>query len=279
MFGDIHTRVRDEHLAAVQTLQEKFKVIVDGQVASGLSFGTACEKVGKDFVREAWSVCDELDAKHTPRYHAWCFNHQKACNFFKKAPEEALTICCAGPTCVDWSTLGSKYKWLGDSAITFIFWLREVLRTKNHIVVIENVEHFDCQIVTELVKQSYTVDAFQMDPREFGMPVSRRRLYLVLLLKGTISWLPEVKDNPVGVFKKLFGRPLRLDGSVFYCAPDRFLRDWFMDFAKKKSLPALQETGEVWPCKLLINKAGRNRVREWESMLGMVQLIVLECFV
>ena len=275
MFGDIHARVRDEHLWQVEMLQEKFKTALNGQVASGASFATACEKLGKDFMREAWSLCDELDPKYSLPYHAWCFNHGKACNFFKPAPEAALSLCCAGPTCVDWSTLGSKYRWLGGSAITFIFWLREVMRNKNHIVVIENVEHFDYQVVTELVKELYSVEVFQMDPRDFGMPVSRRRLYVVLFLKSMVRWIPEVRDNPVGVLKKLFARPLRMDGSIFYCAPQRCLRDYFMEFAKKKSLPALQQTGEVWPCKLLLNKASRNRVREWESMLGSVQLTLL----
>ena len=79
----------------------------------------------------------------------------------------------------------------------------------------------------------------------------------------------------MGVLKKLFARPSHMDGSIFYCAPARWLRDYFMEFAKKKSLPALRQTGEVWPCKLLLNKAEQNRVREWESMLGSVQLTLL----
>ena len=59
-----------------------------------------------------------------------------------------------------------------------------LLQSGMPVVVIEDVEHFDYQVVTELVKELYSVEVFQMDPRDFGMPVSRRRLYVVLFLKS-----------------------------------------------------------------------------------------------
>ena len=231
----------------------------------------ATSRVGSAFMREAWRYLQSLDATNF-RTASYCYKNHRVCPYpVPRTDADGIHVHCSGPTCVDFSALGSNNMWLGKSSIPFLTWLWEKVaftETAPDIMIIENVMPFDEAMLGELTSRLYDMHVFPVSPRDFGWPVNRARKYMVLLKRGRIAWDEAVASDPLSAFKLLFHRPLRLDGRAFWRAPEDVVDKHHANMARRRNLPARQLDGTPWPGKRLLSPSVRERVKKWEESLG-----------
>lgn len=224
-------------------------------------------------MREAWRYLQSLDPLEF-RTSAYCHKSHKSCPYpVPRREGDGILLHCSGPTCVDFSALGSNNGWLGRSSIPFLIWLWEKVafpETAPDIMIVENVMLFDEAMLGELTSSMYDVCVLPVSPRDFGWPVNRARKYMILLKRGRIGWDEAVASDPLSAFKLLFHRPLRLDGRVLWRAPEDVVDMIHSNMARRRNLPARQLDGTRWPGKCLLSSTVRERVKKWEESLSLV---------
>eukprot|EP00972_Heterocapsa_arctica_P016437 2425361-Heterocapsa_arctica.AAC.1 len=69
--------------------------------------------------------------------NAHCYNHGTSCHILPKPPPDfkGLVGSAAGVSCIDWSSMGSKGKWLGSGSLPFLQWARERLMSEEDFCV------------------------------------------------------------------------------------------------------------------------------------------------
>ncbi len=107
----------------------------------------------------------------------------------------------------------------------------------------------------------------------FGVPVTRSRKYCLMKERGCLEWVHQVEKDPTTAFHVLFGRPVGIDGRIFYCAPEEMVAETHQAIARQKNMTETQANGSAWPMKLLMSTGTRERVRHWEEFLGFGQVI------
>lgn len=260
MFGDILHNFVD--LTVVEEMRVSFVKRLDYQVTSGVPRPTAIKRLGVQFIREAWPIVRSSERTNG----AFCYQHGCVCD--PKDFTGKLQVNVAGVTCYDWSLLGNQLGWLGKSSIVFMARLQgEMFHHQRDIILAECVEGFDDDVFGELVSDHYSLTTWTLSPVMFGFPATRQRKYMVLLRKTSVRWMPQIED-PVALFSHLFHRPTVLQGNAFWNAPGTFIDRHHREWAKARHLPATQADGQRWPSKLLLSKETRQRIRQWEMILG-----------
>lgn len=272
IFGSILERAPQMGLLQVKELLQSYRMRKDYQSKTGkISEEKILKRLGREFVRDAWRTLITAEAEEGVPETAYCHKHRKQCSF-----ETDLSTNCrafdghvAGPMCVDFSNLGAGLGWLGDTTLPFIVWLREKVRDPVQWFVLENVESFDDALVAELVSSVYDILVLTIDPYMFGVPVTRSRKYLLMKRRGYVEWVREVEKDPTTAFHVLFGRPLGIDGRIFYSAPEEIVADTHKAIARQKNMAETLPNGAPWPSKLLMSNQTRERVKQWEEFLGI----------
>lgn len=99
---------------------------------------------------------------------------------------------CSGPPCVLFSRLGKREglsnSLKGRCREAYLTYVRQL---EPSWLIHENVVGFDEDILTRALPQ-YEIKAVTLDPRRFGMPVSRTRVYRLLFHRERLRWVPEV---------------------------------------------------------------------------------------
>lgn len=94
-------------------------------------------------------------------------------------------IVVSGIPCVDYSTYGQHSGLSGPTGILVIIWVRLMQLHCPAFIIIEEVKPF-LKKGLPLIMQEHLLDGLYdfgfefMDPRFFGLPVSRPRLYCIL---------------------------------------------------------------------------------------------------
>ncbi len=90
-----------------------------------------------------------------------------------------LLVEVGGSTCVGWSTMGSSWGWLDDAGgpcLVYLFWV------KNYgpdYFVHECTSKFDYAVACRILGDEMHLAAMSLSPVDWGVPVERRRQYLV----------------------------------------------------------------------------------------------------
>ena len=242
-------------------------------MASGIARPSAVRRLGQEFIRKAWPIMKASTLMDT----SFCYRHSRSCRCREpvtgsesdKEFKYKYSGNIAGCTCVDWSGLGSQLGWLGDSALVFMAWLTEqTVYQRRDFLIVECVDPFDDAMLGELTKEEYEMLTLSISPEMFGFPATRRRKYMILFRKDKLRWDEKIGVEPAAAFHRLFHRPLSLAGDVFFNAPEGFVQAYMKKWARRCHMPEVQENGSCWPAKQLMTKVCRQRVRDWEQLLG-----------
>ena len=175
-------------------------------------------------------------------------------------------MAIAGVTCVDWSSLGCKGGWLGDSSLPFLFWARERHFQGEDIIIIECTPQIDHATIADILPE-YTLHMFDVCSSALGVPATRRRKYSVLLRNNRLIWMVNCEKSLMSYFKQLFGQDPRVDARHFVSAPDDAVQAWVHHTAKRQGFPTRDPRGKPWKPKALLSSAVRDRVRAWEDLV------------
>ena len=164
----------------------------------------------------------------------------------------------SGVTCIDWSSRGAGWGFLGDSFDAFVVFLIERLMEEEDLIFIECTELFDWLGFIEMFLAFYVVHIFKFLPRHCGVPVHRLRVYLALFKTSTITMTSSVLPLDDGAFFKAnFSETTLMSGSDMLRAP-RFL--WKRHFLKR-----LSAWGSHADCPVA---SVRTKNMSWEQLKG-----------
>ena len=103
----------------------------------------------------------------------------------------------AGPPCPPWSRMGRRRRHMDMRFAPHQVWIRWALEIQPHCIIFENVEAHDLQIlVANFDAQTWSLQACVLDPRVFGMPLARPRLYCVITLRRSTVWNTTLPLHP-----------------------------------------------------------------------------------
>ena len=153
----------------------------------------------------------------------------------------------AGVICKDWSSMGKGGAFTGDSLLCFVHWVRERLVHMEDIVIAECTARFDWKTIQQLFAGVYELTPLRINPAKIGFPVSRPRLYMVMLKVGAKQWSSKVKSSGGAekLFYKLFGCKATMPGSDHWRADPELVQSALATEAAKRGLPATRDGGKL----------------------------------
>ena len=92
-----------------------------------------------------------------------------------------------GPVCVAFSLMGRRRKEQDISFRTHEKYYQEYGKS-NSVLIVENVTEYSEEIVAARLGPSWRIQATRLDPRIFGMGVSRPRLYMICYDSDHVRW-------------------------------------------------------------------------------------------
>ena len=143
------------------------------------------DALGYEFVKKAKNtVLRNMSQEAVAQHAAKCAVHGGACPVFPSPPEAFQGYVCsaAGVNCYDFSTMGAGKRYLGESVVPFILWLCERLWSDEDFFVVECVEGFNDALLQCLLGDAFQVTCLRVCPSLFGLPITRRRKYMLCFL-------------------------------------------------------------------------------------------------
>ena len=264
VLGDMLDRCPSELLAECEALlQDCRRQAKEATKTDGLRPEEACRLWGREFVNGALQIM----SKNSHAKNPWCYRHlQSQCARNSAVPEEMLSMAVAGITCVDWSAIGLKGGWLGDSVIAFLAWARERLLYQERIILIECTPAIDVATIQEIFFE-YTMEVFDICPSMLGIPVHRRRAYMVLLRRSDLAWHTDCARDPATLWRELFCQKTCIDCAEFGSAPTELVEQQARVLALARGFPATLARGSAWKPKALLSSAVRDSIRDWEGLV------------
>ena len=158
---------------------------------------------------------DDPDATHVPSedFTGYCHHHDRHCKLVEGSDGHVSGVCC-----YDWSKMGARKGWLGDSALVFLSWARERVIARERFVIVECTRSFDDEGFAALVEFFYTLTPLAFGAEDLGIPCFRKRKYMILLRKGALSWHPNIAVDVQGAFRHFSSRECGCKVMCF-CAP------------------------------------------------------------
>eukprot|EP00971_Amphidinium_carterae_P302844 6017400-Amphidinium_carterae.2 len=206
-----------------------------------------------------------------------CFCHQAQCPVFPDFDVERVSVHCAGVTCIDFSRMGSQRRFLGDSVEPFLCWIRERLcaarsspEKREKMCIVENVDAFDESALEFFLGEHFHIASLHISPTIVGLPIERRRKYIVMLSKACLAWHPFV--DAVGhqaAFDMLFAMscPDSLCGSDFMRADTDEVARVIKQHAETRNLPPTRRSGLAWSWYQVLTPALQRAVLSHETSL------------
>jgi hypothetical protein len=84
----------------------------------------------------------------------------------------------SGVNCQPWSQAGKRLGWLDERSIPCLILVRIIMSIKPDFVCIECTPGFDFQTLQALMQPTYRGDFAITSPRDFGLPIDRKRMYM-----------------------------------------------------------------------------------------------------
>ena len=122
----------------------------------------------------------------------------------------------AGPPCVDFSPMGAGRRELGPTMICLYVWARAVRDSRPMLLIIENVPRFPISLLQSLFGDIYHMDWALLEACSFGAPGRRRRLYVILTLKGKLKLSRSVSELVAAVDGHFVARR---SWEILFCLP------------------------------------------------------------
>ncbi|OLQ00231.1 Modification methylase MthTI [Symbiodinium microadriaticum] len=98
----------------------------------------------------------------------------------------------AGPACVDWSIRGKQRGLEGPSTMAFIVWLGQVVSSDVDCAIHEGTSNTHVlALPLQLMEnhgQTWGMERFRLNPKDYGCPVARPRVYTVLYRKDKFAF-------------------------------------------------------------------------------------------
>ena len=194
----------------------------------------------------------EVDtSQHAETCMAYCQQHRDYCSTFKQPTaipggSTAIRFLVAGINCFDWSIRGSQDGWLGQSCLSYFEIMREVLTCQYDLVIFECVREFD-ESGLEPFAEHYAIQSLTFSPTPLGLPCSRMRKYMMMALKSSFEWIPEVGSfGARAMFGALFTRSLQLYGHQLFAAPQAKIEEMRAQMVEARGMPAKRRSGKCW---------------------------------
>ena len=223
----VHSDILDRMPASVKrrvrALRQKFLLKATSAMRKGMRKMTANKKFGEAFLRASFKIANTAMQKAgTDKLVARCDKHRvkkknqkKLCPVLPPVPEEFAGWLCnvSGVCCFDFSQIGKRMGWLGESTLAFVQWLSERVIAGEDFTIVECVEQFTDDLLAELLKGKMDCVCLRITPTLFGDPILRPRKYMVLSKAGEVAWEPAiVEKGHQAVFNELFARKTFMEG-------------------------------------------------------------------
>ena len=123
---------------------------------------------------------------------------------------------------LDFSPMGAGRRERGPSMVCLYVRARAIRDSAPMLVIVENVPRFPVVLLLSLLGDLYPVDWFIFGAEDLGAPARRRRLHVVMTLRGKLMLARPLTDL-VGVIKRIY--PVTCAWESLFCldgVDDRF---------------------------------------------------------
>ena len=267
--GDILKRMETRTLTRLQRLQGNYIKQAEKAIKKGAVAKEAYTDFGRTFMRKAFKIAK--DTAPPPRLLVSdCTVHGRECPVLPAVPKsfKGLLGNAAGVTCIDWSKLGKKQKWLGPSAFPFLQWAVERTKSVEDFVIVECVPNFDGELMAELFDGTFKQDDLLVSPRSQGDPVDRKRKYMILTRPKKLTWHSSVAEMGMqAAFDILFGRRVMIVGDDRLRAPEEAVNEHVAELAVARGFPPTRASGRPWSYYQVLSPSLQRCVKEHENYL------------
>lgn len=250
--GNMLDRMSPKDRAHFQRLRKKSLQRAESRADAGEARNAAFQVEGRKFLYQAMDFIlpvSQGDISAAKRASAKCMVHQRSCPVLPPRPHKDMILMnVSGINCYDWSSMGLRKQWLGDSAVAFAQWARERYVGGEDFIVVECTLGFDDEALEHVLKKRFTLTTLLVSPTLFGDPVDRQRKYMVLLRKGQLAWLPEVANfegGAQGSFERIYAREMAMSGIGRFRAPQHLIDEHIERMAMQRGLPK-RRGGKPW---------------------------------
>ena len=226
----------------------------------------------------------EVDtSQHAETCMAYCQQHRDYCSTFKQPTaipggSTAIRFLVAGINCFDWSIRGSQDGWLGQSCLSYFEIMREVLTCQYDLVIFECVREFD-ESGLEPFAEHYAIQSLTFSPTPLGLPCSRMRKYMMMALKASFEWIPEVGSfGARAMFEALFARSLQLYGHQLFAAPQAKIEEMRAQMVEARGMPAKRRSGNVGRSFRRCLLASEPMCTGWTQWRRQTHILAMQCF-
>ena len=101
------------------------------------------------------------------------------------------TTIVPGPVCISFSLMGKKEGVSSPAFKTHDKFYRQAPLMAD-VLILENVTEYSPELVQSQLGKSWTLQHCKIDPRLFGLPAARARIYLIAYKHDIVSWRQEV---------------------------------------------------------------------------------------
>lgn len=180
-----------QHAANVFLKKNGFKGSFAVDCGPACEWNQACQKVlaatfpGKCVFGD---VCKLPTSSGTTSF---CTTHQQQCHVGHKqqAKGKQLHINVSGPPCVAWSRMGKQNGKNHECWSAHCAWMRQRKQSTSWVTILENVTEYSIDLIRDsFPPPQYEIKHVKLDPRLFGIPASRARLYAVILDTRYVVW-------------------------------------------------------------------------------------------
>ena len=274
VMGNLLDRVprtlQDTWQASLSKYQEDMKQLIrQDNSMTAADRKVVAKNLGREFLKEGYVAMTQEGNDVIPEV-GWCYLHQKGCSFKSSLKDysDFFKVSVSGVTCTDFSSMGVKMGFLGESSIPFLAWVRERLHFQEDLLGVECVPDFDHEVF-ELLLPMYNLYVLSISPNNLGVPATRKRKYMLLLHSETCRWRVQAAGLE-SFFRNLFFREVNIDANDFCSAPTSFLEKHLSKLALSRGFPTRAPSGAMWKAKQLISTKERETIREWEKKVRVL---------
>ena len=101
-----------------------------------------------------------------------------------------------GPVCVSYSLMGKKLGEKDAAFLTHKAYYEQAPKVAD-VILVENVTEYPPETVSTHLGPEFTLNFCKIDPRLFGLPASRARIFLIAYRHSVVRWRPNVSLDSV----------------------------------------------------------------------------------
>jgi site-specific DNA-cytosine methylase len=107
-----------------------------------------------------------------------CLRHGRSCKTYPPRVARRHHLEVSGINCQPWSQAGMRWGWLDERSIPCLILVRIIMAIKPDFVCIECTPRFDFRKLQSLLQPTFRGEFAITSPRDFGLPVDRKRMYM-----------------------------------------------------------------------------------------------------